>query len=107
MALLQAQGSLARDQAILANVKVDLQRYETLLAQDSIARQTVDTQRALVRIGYDGLVHKTFRGHQAYARFANEERRRLQRSQSLELRAQLFDCLRPAYRDRYRRGITL
>ena len=33
-----------------------------------------DTQRALVRIGYDGLVHKTFRGHQAYARFANEVR---------------------------------
>ncbi len=33
-----------------------------------------DTQRALVRIGFDGLVHKTFRGHQAYARFANEVR---------------------------------
>jgi len=33
-----------------------------------------DTQRALVRIGYDGRVHKTFRGHQAYARFANEVR---------------------------------
>jgi serine/threonine protein phosphatase PrpC len=33
-----------------------------------------DTARALVRIGYDGLVHKTFRGHQAYARFANEVR---------------------------------
>ena len=33
-----------------------------------------DTQRALVRIGYDGLVHKNFRGHQAYARFYNEVR---------------------------------
>ncbi len=33
-----------------------------------------DTKRALVRIGYDGLVYKTFRGHQAYARFANEVR---------------------------------
>ena len=33
-----------------------------------------DTQRALVRIGYDGRVYKTFRGHQAYARFANEVR---------------------------------
>ena len=33
-----------------------------------------DTKRALVRIGYDGRVHKTFRGHQAYARFANEVR---------------------------------
>ncbi len=33
-----------------------------------------DTKRALVRIGYDGRVYKTFRGHQAYARFANEVR---------------------------------
>lgn len=33
-----------------------------------------DTRRALVRIGYDGRVHKTFRGHQAQARFENELR---------------------------------
>ncbi len=33
-----------------------------------------DTQRATVRIGYDGKVHKTFRGHQAQARFENEVR---------------------------------
>jgi tRNA A-37 threonylcarbamoyl transferase component Bud32 len=31
-----------------------------------------DTARALVRIGYDGRVHKTFRGHQAKERFDNE-----------------------------------
>lgn len=31
-----------------------------------------DTPRALVRIGYDGKVHKTFRGHQAKERFDNE-----------------------------------
>jgi len=31
-----------------------------------------DTRRALVRIGYDGRVFKTFRGHQAAERFANE-----------------------------------
>lgn len=31
-----------------------------------------DTRRALVRIGYDGTVHKTFRGHEAAERFANE-----------------------------------
>src|SRR5882672_2058125 len=31
-----------------------------------------DTARALVRIGYDGRVHKTFRGHQARERFENE-----------------------------------
>ena len=33
-----------------------------------------DTQRALVRIGYDGRVHKTFRGPQALERFENEVR---------------------------------
>lgn len=37
-------------------------------------QEVKDTQRALVRIGYDGRVHKTFRGHQAYARFSNEVR---------------------------------
>lgn len=31
-----------------------------------------DTKRALVRIGYDGRVHKTFRGPQALERFKNE-----------------------------------
>jgi len=31
-----------------------------------------DTNRALVRIGFDGTVHKTFRGHDAATRFANE-----------------------------------
>ena len=34
--------------------------------------QVKDTQRALVRIGYDGLVHKTFRGPDAEIRFATE-----------------------------------
>ncbi len=33
-----------------------------------------DTARALVRIGYDGRVHKTFRGPKAAERFANEVR---------------------------------
>jgi tRNA A-37 threonylcarbamoyl transferase component Bud32 len=33
-----------------------------------------DTQRALVRIGFDGLVHKTFRGPLAKERFENEVR---------------------------------
>ena len=33
-----------------------------------------DTVRALVRIGYDGLVHKTFRGHRAKERFEQEVR---------------------------------
>ena len=54
-ALAQAQGALTRDQALLANARIDLNRYTTLLSQDSIARQTVDTQRALVR-QYQGTV---------------------------------------------------
>lgn len=33
-----------------------------------------DTARALVRIGFDGRVHKTFRGHDADKRFHNEVR---------------------------------
>ncbi len=36
--------------------------------------QVKDTARAIVRLGYDGRVHKTFRGPEAAARFANEVR---------------------------------
>jgi tRNA A-37 threonylcarbamoyl transferase component Bud32 len=36
--------------------------------------QVKDTLRALVRIGYDGRVHKTFRGPKARERFDNEVR---------------------------------
>jgi multidrug efflux system membrane fusion protein len=46
--LAQAQGQLAKDQAQLAAARVDLERYDTLLSQDSIARQTVDAQRSTV-----------------------------------------------------------
>ena len=53
--LAQAEGQLARDQALLQNAKLDLQRYQTLLSQDSISKQQVDTQAALVR-QYDGTV---------------------------------------------------
>ncbi len=48
-ALLQAEGALKRDQALLEAARVDLKRYQTLVAQDSIARQQVDTQAALVK----------------------------------------------------------
>lgn len=47
--LAQAQGQLARDQALLKNAQLDLARYKDLLAKDSIASQQVDTQDALVR----------------------------------------------------------
>lgn len=53
--LTQTEGQMARDQALLANAKIDLERYRTLLAQDSIAKQQLDTQEALVR-QYEGTV---------------------------------------------------
>jgi len=44
----QAEGTMARDQAMLANAKVDLDRYRTLINQDAIPKQQLDTQVALV-----------------------------------------------------------
>src|SRR5713226_8864269 len=35
VALQQAQGTLEKDQALLKNAQIDLQRYKTLVAQDS------------------------------------------------------------------------
>jgi multidrug efflux system membrane fusion protein len=49
MALLQATGQRQRDEAQLESARVTLGRYQTLLQQDSIARQDVDTQAALVK----------------------------------------------------------
>jgi len=49
IALLQATGQRQRDEAQLENARLLLSRYRTLLEQDSIARQEVDTQAALVR----------------------------------------------------------
>src|SRR6266699_2444851 len=53
--LTQFEGQMARDQALLANARIDVERYRTLYAQDSIAKQQVDTQEALVR-QYEGTV---------------------------------------------------
>jgi membrane fusion protein, multidrug efflux system len=47
-ALQQMQGNLKRDQALLADAKLDLKRYEGLIKEDSIAQQQLDTQKALV-----------------------------------------------------------
>ena len=47
-ALEQAQGQLAHDDATAAEAKTDLSRFETLLAENSIARQTAEDQRYLV-----------------------------------------------------------
>ena len=49
VALEQAQGALARDKALLANARIDLDRYTTLFAQDSIAEQQLATQKSLVQ----------------------------------------------------------
>jgi len=53
--VLQAQGQLVRDQALLANARVDVTRYQTLLTQDAIPEQQLTTQRALVT-QYEGTV---------------------------------------------------
>jgi membrane fusion protein, multidrug efflux system len=55
VALTQAIGQQAKDQALLKNAQLDLERYQTLLSQDSISKQQVDTQAALVR-QYEGTV---------------------------------------------------
>jgi multidrug efflux system membrane fusion protein len=47
--LMQAEGQLLRDEALLQNAKVDLVRYKTLLDQDSIAAQQAVTQEWLVK----------------------------------------------------------
>jgi multidrug efflux system membrane fusion protein len=49
LALEQAEGNLARDEAQLAAARVTLTRDRTLLTQDSIAQQDVDTQEATVK----------------------------------------------------------
>ena len=54
-ALAQAEGALARDQALLANAKIDLNRYQTLFKEDSIAKQQMDSQDSLVH-QYEGTV---------------------------------------------------
>lgn len=48
-ALQSAQGQLAKDQAQLDSARIDLTRYQKLLEQDSIARQQVEAQAALVK----------------------------------------------------------
>jgi multidrug efflux system membrane fusion protein len=43
-----AEGQLAKDQALLADARLDLTRYETLVKQNAVPTQTLDTQKALV-----------------------------------------------------------
>jgi multidrug efflux system membrane fusion protein len=53
--LTQAEGQMARDQALLKNAVLDLQRYQVLSEQDSIPKQQLDTQESLVR-QYEGAI---------------------------------------------------
>lgn len=48
VALEQAEGQLAHDQALLADAKLDLDRYKKLLEEDAIPSQQLDTQKYLV-----------------------------------------------------------
>lgn len=51
----QAEGQMMRDQALLKQANIDLERYKTLYAQDSIAKQQLDLQVSLVK-QYEGAV---------------------------------------------------
>ncbi|MGC8492681.1 MAG: MdtA/MuxA family multidrug efflux RND transporter periplasmic adaptor subunit [Syntrophobacteraceae bacterium] len=54
-ALVQAEGQLARDKALLENARIDLKRYDTLVKEHSISTQQRDTQASLVH-QYEGTV---------------------------------------------------
>ncbi len=44
----QAEGQMAKDQALLADARLDLERYRTLVPQDAIPKQQLDAQVATV-----------------------------------------------------------
>ena len=54
-ALHQAEGQLLRDQALLKNARIDLERYRLLVKENSAPRQQLDTQDSLVH-QYEGTV---------------------------------------------------
>ncbi|MEB0026066.1 MdtA/MuxA family multidrug efflux RND transporter periplasmic adaptor subunit [Pseudomonas sp. MH9.2] len=55
IALEQAEGTLLTNQALLKNAQIDLERYRGLYAEDSIAKQTLDTAASLV-VQYQGTI---------------------------------------------------
>ena len=65
-ALTQAQGTLHKDQAVLEEARIDLKRYQTLVAQDSISKQQAEDQAQLVK--QDEGVVETDQGNVASAR---------------------------------------
>jgi len=56
----QAKATKARDEAQLANAKLDLDRFTNLVARDYATRQSVDTQKAMI-----AQLEATIRGDQA------------------------------------------
>jgi len=64
--LRQAEGSLQHDQGLLAQAKMDLQRYKDAYAKNAIARQQLDDQEQIV-VQYEGTV-KADEGTVAYDR---------------------------------------
>jgi membrane fusion protein, multidrug efflux system len=54
--LMQAQGTLERDQGVLAQAKMDLERYQAAWAKNAIPKQTLDDQEKLVE-QEQGTVH--------------------------------------------------
>ena len=48
-ALTQAEGTLKKDTAVLSEARTDLARYQTLVQQDSISRQTFEDEQAVVQ----------------------------------------------------------
>lgn len=53
--LAQAEGQLTKDEALLNNARLDLERYQTLLTHNAIPEQQVATQKATV-LQYEGAV---------------------------------------------------
>jgi multidrug efflux system membrane fusion protein len=75
-ALDQAEGQLKRDQALLANAKVDLARYKTLLSQESISDQTYVTQLSTVAqdeatVAFDQAATESARLNLSYCRISS------------------------------------
>ena len=62
--LLQAQGALERDESLLAQAKMDLERYQTAWSRNAIPKQTLDDQEKLV-LQDEGIV-KNDQGTLAY-----------------------------------------
>jgi multidrug efflux system membrane fusion protein len=64
--LMQAQGQLIKDQAALDNARIDLKRYQDLIAKNAVAQQIYATQKSTVAQG-EGAV-KTDQGNVASAK---------------------------------------